>query len=333
MVFFGGTGLVVLFVLRQDLLNKFGAFFGGARGADVIVYLAVIFLGYMYFEVINKQTKQQLEVTRLCIAHALREYERDVLAKKYPMLEQLNHHTPKDNYLFLIRAYNESTMIGVVIDEIVAAWFTKIIICNDGSSDSTEYVVEQKAKEHATTLIVCLSHLINRGPGAANKTLFAFATKFARSLWVEWLVTYDADGQMDIGDMETFMRYADHAKHDVVIGSRFVEGAVVENMPWLRRVILWWSRFVTYVFNGVRVTDVPTGYRMYHADVIGKFKINSDWFSYQNDIIGTLGEFQLRFIEIPVHIKYTHYSLTKGQSNTSAVKILKELIYKALFFK
>ena len=72
---------------------------------------------------------------------------------------------------------------------------------------------------------------------------------------------------------------------------------------------------------------------MYHADVIGKFKINSDWFSYQNDIIGTLGEFQLRFIEIPVHIKYTHYSLTKGQSNTSAVKILKELIYKALFFK
>lgn len=63
------------------------------------------------------------------------------------------------------------------------------------------------------------------------------------------MVTYDADGQMDIGDMETFMRYADHAKYDVVIGSRFVEGAVVENMPWLRRVILWGSRFVTYVFN------------------------------------------------------------------------------------
>lgn len=84
LVFFGGTGLVVLFVLRQDLLNKFGSFFGGARGADVIVYLAVIFLGYMYFEVINKQTKQQLEVTKLCIAHALREYERDMSIGAYP---------------------------------------------------------------------------------------------------------------------------------------------------------------------------------------------------------------------------------------------------------
>jgi len=136
----------------------------------------------MYFEVINKQTKQQLEVTRLCIAHALREYERDLSSGKYPLLQITTPHAPKDSYLFLIRAYNESTMIGVVIDEIVAAGFTKIIICNDGSSDSTESVVEQKAKEHSNVLIVCLSHLINRGPGAANKTLFAFATKFARSL-------------------------------------------------------------------------------------------------------------------------------------------------------
>ncbi len=47
-------------------------------------------------------------------------------------------------------------------------------------------------------------------------------------------------------------------KYDMVIGSRFVEGAVVENMPWLRRVILLGSRLVTYVFNGIRVTDVPT---------------------------------------------------------------------------
>ncbi len=333
LVFFGGTWLVVLFVLRQDLLNKFGSFFGGARGADVIVYLAVIFLGYMYFEVVNKQTKQQMETTRLNTSFALHEYENDFEKGLYTHALQQKAITDKNDYMFLIRAYNEATMIGSVIEDIIKAGFTKIVVCNDWSSDATKHVVTQLATKNPNCLIVCLSHLINRGPWAANKTLFAFGTKFARTLGVEWLVTYDADGQMDIQDMNMFMQYADHDRFDVVIGSRFVEGAVVENMPWLRRVILLWSRLVTYVFNGIRVTDVPTWYRMYHRDVISKFNITSDWFSYQNDIIGTIAEFKLRFIEIPVHIKYTHYSLTKGQSNTSAVKILKELVYKALFFK
>lgn len=72
---------------------------------------------------------------------------------------------------------------------------------------------------------------------------------------------------------------------------------------------------------------------MYHRNVIGKFRITSDRFSYQNEIIGTLASEHLRFTEIPVHIKYTTYSLSKGQSNMSAFKILKELIYKAFFFK
>ncbi len=285
----------------------------------------------MYFEVVNKQTKSHLEITRMCTAQALREFERNQQMGVYNQTNKASW--PKSKFLFLIRAYNESTMIGSVIEEIVAAWYHNVVVCNDGSKDTTEQVVEEVAKKHPNCFIVCLSHLINRGPGAANKTLFAFATKHAAQLGYERLVTYDADGQMDIDDMKTFEQYADFAKYDVVIGSRFVEGAVVENMPWLRRIILKGSRLVTYIFNGIWVTDVPTGYRMYSTNVIGKFKITSDWFSYQNDIIWTLGQYKLRFTEIPVHIKYTEYSLTKGQSNSSALKILKELTYKALFFK
>jgi len=50
---------------------------------------------------------------------------------------------------------------------------------------------------------------------------------------------------------------------------------------------------------------------MYHRDVIGKFNITSDWFSYQNEIIDTIKKHKLKFKEIPVHIKYTAYSLSK----------------------
>ena len=90
---------------------------------------------------------------------------------------------------------------------------------------------------------------------------------------------------------------------------------------------------MTRIFNGVWVTDVPTGYRMYHASILPFITISSDWFSYQNEIISAIKKHHLRFIEIPVHIKYTEYSLSKGQSNMSALKILKELIYKTFFFR
>jgi hypothetical protein len=87
------------------------------------------------------------------------------------------------------------------------------------------------------------------------------------------------------------------------------------------------------VFNGSWLRDVSTGYRMYHRDVLPKIKITSDWFSYQHQIIDALRDHSLRFIEIPVTIKYTEYSLNKGQSTGSAWKILKELIYKTFFYR
>jgi hypothetical protein len=138
---------------------------------------------------------------------------------------------------------------------------------------------------------------------------------------------------MSIDDMDTFIQYGDHNKYDIVIGSRFVKWASTENMPWMRKIILRWARIITYIFNGLRITDVPTGYRMYHITAIPKIKIRSDWFSYQNDIIESIRHYHLRFIEIPVHIKYTDYSLQKWQSNMSAFKILIRLIYSSLFHR
>jgi hypothetical protein len=40
-----------------------------------------------------------------------------------------------------------------------------------------------------------------------------------------------------------------------------------------------------------------------------------------------------KIVEIPVNIKYTKYSISKGQKNLNAIKILLELIYKKLFYK
>lgn len=326
LVFFGWTAVLVVFVLNPAMLDRFWNFFGVARGADVVVYISIVALAYFYFELLHLHTKQSAQVTKLVSR----------LAWDVPDVHSMNRKSWRlSQYGFLIRAYNEWTVVWSVLEEIIDAWYSTIIVCDDGSSDNTSTVLEDLQNDNPNISLRILTHPINRWPWAANKTLFEYVAHHQHLYFdtVDRRVTYDADGQMSIEDMKTFDEFADHSKYDVLIGSRFVQGWKTENMPLIRRVILWGWRIVTYVFNGSWLRDVTTGYRMYHRDVIPKIEITSDRFSYQHQIIDALRDHSLRFIEIPVTITYTEYSLHKWQSTGSAWKILKELIYKTLFYK
>lgn len=329
LVFITWLAIILITSFNQDLLAQLWSLVWVEKGADFIVYISIIFLWFVFFSLLQNLLNQQQEITRLCTGNALREY------KNFKQWEYISwKNNSKSKYLFLIRAYNEGKVIWDVIEEIIEYWFINIVIVNDGSKDNTEGVIDnliEKYKNQAN--IIWLHHPINRWPGAANKTLFAFANIYAKKMWCEWCVTYDADGQMSIKDMETFIGHANNNQYDIIIGSRFVKWASTENMPLMRKIILQWARIITYIFNGLRITDVPTWYRMYHVSTLPKIHIISDWFSYQNDIIESIRIHNLRFVEIPVHIKYTTYSLQKWQSNMSAIKILIRLIYSSLFRK
>jgi hypothetical protein len=41
----------------------------------------------------------------------------------------------------------------------------------------------------------------------------------------------------------------------------------------------------------------------------------------------------MNYREIPVHIRYTDYSLTKWQKNSNSLKLAGEMIYKKIFFR
>lgn len=90
---------------------------------------------------------------------------------------------------------------------------------------------------------------------------------------------------------------------------------------------------MTYIFNGLWLTDVSTGYRMYRTSILKDITLRSDRFSYQHDVIESIKTKNLSYKEVPVSIRYTDYSLHKGQNNMSAIKILIRLIYTSLFHR
>lgn len=340
-VFFIGWGMVVLFAFNQGLLNRFGSFFWLARGADLLVYISLILLFYFYIDLLNKHTKDKFQLTRLI--------SQEAIDKGYMINQSLFHQRvntdEKDQFVFNIRVYNEAEVIGSVIDEIIAHGFSKIVVINDGSSDNSLSVLQQKRQQYSDKMIIVLSHTINRGWWAANQTWYNFIKKYGDEMKIHRFVGFDADGQMDIKDMYTFMQHIkqdaklwldlENKKPDLYLGSRFLDGSIVQNMPSLRRYILRIAKLVTRMFYGTKVSDPHIGYRVISLSALRKFTLTADGMHYANELNEQIKRFGLRYKEIPVHIRYTEHSLTKWhrQKNSNSLRLAAEMIYKKIFFR
>jgi polyprenyl-phospho-N-acetylgalactosaminyl synthase len=120
---------------------------------------------------------------------------------------------------FVIPAFNEGGAINDVISSIPSEY--GIICVDDGSSDST-------AAEVARTRALLVRHPINLGQGAALQTGFDFAV---RRPSMKYVVTFDADGQHRIEDVAAMLDRIKETNVDVVMGSRFLGGAIPCRSP------------------------------------------------------------------------------------------------------
>ncbi len=338
-IFFFGGGVIILFALDTSLLNSFGKLFGIGRGADLLVYFSLILLFYFYIELLNKLTKDKTQLTRLISQSAI---QLGYVSYKDHMKNWKNTEV-RDQFVFALRVYNEAGAVGEVIDEIITHGFRKLVIVNDGSSDTTSSVLELKQKQYPDILMIILTHTINRWGGAANQTVYNFVKAYGDELKISRFVSYDADGQMDINDMDVFMRHIHQAdrlgldlegrKPDLYLWSRFLEGAKTENMPAFRRFILFISKLVTMIFYGADVSDPHSWYRVVSLPALRKITITADGMHYANELNEQIQKLGFHYVEVPVHIRYTEYSLQKWQKNSNSIKLGMEMIYRKLFFK
>ena len=126
---------------------------------------------------------------------------------------------------------------------------------------------------------------------------------------VDWIVTYDADSQMNIANMKDFFHTMQAKPADLYLGSRFIYGSQTDNMPVMRKAILWLSKRVTRIMYGTKVTDPHNGFRILSLDAINRIKIKADGMHYANEINEQIRSKKLKYEEVPVHIRYTDYSL------------------------
>jgi polyprenyl-phospho-N-acetylgalactosaminyl synthase len=212
----------------------------------------------------------------------------------------------------VIPAFNEGAVIGESVRQ-ARTLKSHVLVVNDGSADDTG----QQAYRAGATVI---SHPVNLGQGAALATGIEYAVQNGAA----YVATFDADGQHRIEDLQRLLQILKTENADIVMGSRFLGKA--SQISLRRKLVLKLAVLLTWITTGIRLTDAHNGLRVMTANAARKIRITQNGMAHASEIIELIKRHDLRFVEAPVTILYTDYSLKKGQPLSNALNIVLELL-------
>lgn len=215
----------------------------------------------------------------------------------------------------VVPLFNEAAVIADVVAQ-AGNIFPNIVCVDDGSNDGS-------AEAAASSGAVVVSHPVNLGQGAALQTGFEFALSFPT---MRYIVTFDADGQHQVDDVARMLDIARREGVSTVFGSRFLDRRTKPTLA--KKVVLKLAVGYTNLTTRTRLTDAHNGLRVLSRDVVAQLDITQNRMAHASELVAQVGALGVSYTEAPVHILYTEYSRTKGQSLWNSINILAELILR-----
>ena len=201
----------------------------------------------------------------------------------------------------VIPVYNEQDTIEQVIARVAALPLnTELIIVDDHSTDGTRQVLENLVG--VPNLKIFLKEP-NQGKGAALRTGFAHCTG-------QFVVVQDADLEYDPRDIPALLGPLVRDEADAVYGSRFL-GPELQDESFIHRLGNAVLTGAANLFNGTRLTDMETCYKVFRRDVIQSVEIEQDRFGFEPEITAKLSRRGYRIVERP--ISYNSRSYDEGK--------------------
>lgn len=216
----------------------------------------------------------------------------------------------KPKIIVVIPVFNEEAVVGEVLRDIRGAGYPDIVVVDDGSTDRTYQVAG------GIEGVVVLRHFLNRGKGAAMKT----GIEAAKRLNADVVVTLDGDGQHDPQDIARMVQAVVEG-NDVVLGTRVMAPG---SMPPWKILANKTGNFFTWLIHGLWVTDSQSGFRAFSRRAIQSIETSTDRYEYDSEVVREIHRHKLRYVELPIAVRYTAYSQTKAarQNLGNGVKTL-----------
>lgn len=199
--------------------------------------------------------------------------------------------TERQELAVIIPAYNESEIIGTVLQD----WLEQlrkleinfsIHVYNDGSKDSTRYVVEQIAESETEVFI---HDKKNSGHGPT------ILKAYAENSNVDWILQIDSDNEISSSYFPKFWEL--RSDYDFIIGNRDHS-----NRPKIRKMISTSLKILVGLLFGRGLNDINIPYRLMRTEAFRDFynTIPEDTFA-PNVIVSAFAiNRRLRIKQIPV---------------------------------
>ena len=209
--------------------------------------------------------------------------------------------------IFVIAYYAESTLRWV-LDRIPQSIFEQfdceVLIVDDASSDKTFEIGTEYKKAHASIPMTVLRNEHNQGYGGNQKVGYSYAIANG----FDFVALVHGDGQYAPEELPRLLEPLVNGHADAVFGSRMLQpgNALRGGMPLYKYV---GNKVLTRLQNamlGSQLSEFHSGYRIYslHTLKLIPFRLNSNDFHFDTEIIIQLLNAKARMLELPIPTYY-----------------------------
>jgi glycosyltransferase involved in cell wall biosynthesis len=172
----------------------------------------------------------------------------------------------------IIPSYNPGEALVGVAERVEAELGREaVLIVDDGSADGSGDLAESRG-------YTVIRHLQNQGKGVALQTGFDAALERG----AEWVLTLDADGQHDPGEIPKFLAEAESGRCQILIGTRMGD---TRDMPFQRIFANRLTSAIISALAGQRIEDSQSGYRCIDARVLRAVRTEFRRYDAESEIV------------------------------------------------
>jgi glycosyltransferase involved in cell wall biosynthesis len=187
--------------------------------------------------------------------------------------------------IVVIPVYNHGVTLRGVVEK-VCGLHDAVMVVDDGSTDGG-----------CETILDLDVHRVHHGHNRGKGTAILSAAREAERLGMTHMVTLDADGQHDPGDLHLFISAMNRYPRAMVVGKRNFETGYVPSGSRIGRRI---SNFWLWAQTGRLLGDTQSGYRGYPVYVLNALKLRERRYALENEVLakGAWAGIELREVDV-----------------------------------
>ncbi len=221
----------------------------------------------------------------------------------------------------VLPAYNEAKRLRKAVQEVAKAadkigYDYEIIIAEDGSTDGTDKIAAELAKEKENVVHLHSDERLGRGKALMN----AFSKASG-----DIVVYMDVDLATDLKHLKELVDAIAKEGYDVATGSRLMEASKAER-PLKRDIASKVYNFLVRLFLGSKIKDHQCGFKAFRKQAIleiGKHVKDNHWF-WDTEVLVLAQKMGYKVKEIPV--EWRHGGETKVEFGKDVVYMFSQIM-------